>query len=397
MELSRRARSVAPSATLSIDTKAKAFRAEGKDVVCFGVGEPDFDTPVFIREAAKKAMDEGKTRYTPVAGTLSLRQAICDKLNTENGTTYTPQQIVVSDGAKHSLYNTFQVLLNPEDEVIIPSPCWVSYPELVRLAGGTPVIVHAEEEDGFLPQITAIRAAVTRHTKAIVICNPCNPTGAVYPRQLLEQIAEIAVENDFFVVADEIYDKLVYNGIQYVSFVSLGDSVRDHTILVNGASKTYAMTGWRVGYTASSREIASLMSTIQSQETSCANSIAQYALEAALKGQDQEVRFMNCEFDQRRISLCEGINAINGLSCRYPDGAFYVLINISECIGRRFRGTVINGSETFAEKLLDSYHVALVPGRSFGTDRHVRISYAVDSETIRKGLERLEAFVKELE
>lgn len=396
MELSRKAMAIADSVTLAIDAKAKAMAADGVDVVGFGAGEPDFNTPQFICDAAKKAIDEGKTRYTPVSGTLGLRKAICGKLARDNGLQYEPSQIVVSNGAKHSLFNTFQTLLNPGDEVIIPAPYWVSYPELVKIADGTPVLVPTSEENDFKMRIDALRAAVTPRTKALVLCNPCNPTGAMYDAEELRPIAELAVEKGFFVIADEIYEKLVYGGHTFTSIASLGEDIKRQTIVINGASKAFAMTGWRIGYTACEKPIAKLMSNLQSQATSNANSVAQYAMEAAMTQPCRELPMMVEEFDRRRLLLCDGINAIDGLSCRYPEGAFYVLMNITGVIGKTYRGEPITDSMAFARLLLEAYHVAVVPGVAFGCEGYVRLSYATGRERISEGLRRMAAFVRDL-
>ena len=396
MELSRKAMAIADSVTLAIDAKAKAMAAEGTDVVGFGAGEPDFNTPQFICDAAKKAIDEGKTRYTPVSGTLGLRQAICGKLARDNGLSYEPSQIVVSNGAKHSLFNTFQTLLNPGDEVIIPAPYWVSYPELVKIADGTPVFVPTSEENGFKMRMEALRSAVTPRTKALVLCNPCNPTGALYTAEELRPIADLAVEKGFFVIADEIYEKLVYGGQRFTSIASLGEDIKRQSIVINGASKAFAMTGWRIGYTACEKPIAKLMSNLQSQATSNANSVAQYAMEAAMTQPCRELPMMVEEFDRRRLLLCDGINAIDGLSCRYPEGAFYVLMNIKGVIGKKYRGEPILDSMTFARLLLEAYHVAVVPGVAFGCEGYARLSYATGRERISEGLRRMAAFVRDL-
>jgi len=396
MELSRKASAIASSVTLAIDAKAKAMIAQGIDVVGFGAGEPDFDTPEYIREAAKRAIDTGKTRYTPVAGTLTLRQAISDKLKRENGLEYDPSQIVVSNGAKHSLFNTFQTLLNPDDEVIIPAPYWVSYPELVKIAGGVPVFVETSEDNGFKMTIEDLAAVVTEKTKALVLCNPCNPTGAMYGREELEKIAALAVEKEFFVISDEIYEKLVYTDEPYVSIASLNEDIKKQTILINGASKAYAMTGWRIGYVACEPAIAKIMTNLQSQATSNPSSVAQYAFEAALSQPCHEMPGMVRTFDERRQILCEGINNISGLSCRPPKGAFYVLMNISGVIGKKYQDETITGSMDFARMLLDACHVAVVPGVAFGNDNYVRLSYATATDKIIEGIRRMDAFARSL-
>ncbi|MBM7581455.1 aspartate aminotransferase [Caldicoprobacter guelmensis] len=397
MRLSVKGSSISESLTLAIDAKAKKMKSEGMDVVGFGAGEPDFDTPSFIREAAKEALDRGMTRYTPVAGIAQLKEAICRKFKEDNGLDYKPNQIIVSNGAKHSLYNAFQAILNPGDEVIIPSPYWLSYPELVKLSDGVPVFVETREEDDFKLRPEDFKKAITSKTKALVLNSPNNPCGCVYDRNELEAIAEIAVENQIFVVSDEVYEAMVYDGAQHISIASLGPEIKDLTIVVNGVSKTYAMTGWRIGYAAAHEDVVKIMSNVQSHTTSNPNSIAQYASLAALTGPKDEVKAMVAEFDKRRRFMVERINSIPGLSCRTPKGAFYVMMNISEVIGKTYKGRRIEGSLSFADALLDAQMVAVVPGIAFGADNFVRLSYAVSLDNIKKGLDRIEAFIKELE
>lgn len=396
MELSRKALAIAPSATLAIDSKAKQLKAAGEHVIGFAAGEPDFDTPAYICEAAKAAMDRGETRYTPVAGTLSLRKAVCAKLKKENGLDYTPAQIVVSNGAKHSLFNTFQAILNPGDEVIIPAPFWVSYPELVQMADGVPVIVDTREEDGFRLRLEELEAAITPRTKALVFCNPCNPTGMMYTHADLEAIAALAVKHGFFLVSDEIYEKLCYAQEQPVSIATISPEAKALTILINGASKAYAMTGWRIGYAACEEQIAKVMTNLQSQATSSPNSIAQAAVEAALTHGNGEVAAMVQEFKARRDVVCAGINAIPGMSCRVPDGAFYILINIKDLLGKSYQGVALHSAMDFAQALLDAQKVALVPGEAFRAEGYVRVSYATSMENIQEGVRRMAAFVGEL-
>jgi len=338
MKISAKTRAIAPSLTLEIDAKAKKMKADGEDVIGFGAGEPDFDTPGFIKDAAKEALDKGLTKYTPAAGTLDLRKAICDKLSTQNGLSYEPTQIVVSNGAKHSLFNAFSAIVDEGDEVILPAPYWVTYPELIQYNGGKVVYVESREENGFVPAIEDIRAvvtdrtvaisinSVTDRTVAISINSPSNPTGAVYSRELLQQIADLAVERDLYVVADEIYEELVYDGYEHVSIASLGEEIKERTILINGFSKAYAMTGWRLGYTASNTAVAKAMSALQSHATSNPNTMAQYAAVKALFGPRTEMEAMIREFDKRRQYMVERINSIEGLSCATPHGAFYVMM-----------------------------------------------------------------------
>jgi len=397
LRLSSKSTSISGSLTLAIDAKAKKMKADGMDVVGFGAGEPDFDTPSFIKEAAKEALDRGMTRYTPVAGIAELKEAICRKFKEDNGLDYKPSQIIVSNGAKHSLYNAFQAILNPGDEVIIPSPYWLSYPELVKLADGVPVFVQTREEDHFKLRPEDLKKAITPKTKALVLNTPNNPCGCVYEPAELQAIAEIAVESQLFVISDEVYEAMVYDGLQHVSIASLGPEIKDLTIVVNGVSKTYAMTGWRIGYAAAHEEVVKVMSNVQSHTTSNPNSIAQYASLAALKGPKDQVKTMVAEFDKRRKFMVERINSIPGLSCNMPKGAFYVLLNISQVIGKSYKGRRIDGSLSFADALLDAQMVAVVPGIAFGADNYVRLSYALSLDNIKKGLDRIEAFIKELE
>ncbi len=396
LQISNRCRSISPSPTLVIDSKAKAMKKKGIDVVGFGAGEPDFDTPEYIRNAAKAALDKGMTRYTPSSGTLELRTAICEKLKRDNGLEYEPDQIVVSNGAKHSLFNICQTILDPGDEVIIPEPFWVSYPELVQIAGGVPVMVHGHEENDFLVSADDMKPYITPRTKAIILNSPNNPNGCVWPREMLEDIARLAVENQLFVISDEIYEKLVYDGEKHVSIASLGEEIKAQTFVVNGFSKAYAMTGWRLGYCAGPTNVMKAVGALQSHATSNPNSIAQYAGYVALSGGDDIIAAMVAEFDRRRKHIVSRINAIPGLSCRMPKGAFYVMMNISELIGAAQGDKVIRSSTDFAELLLEDAKVAVVPGLGFGSDMHVRLSYATSMENIDRGLDRISQFVGSL-
>jgi aspartate aminotransferase len=391
MVLSQKALGIAPSMTLSIDAMAKKLKQEGCDVVGFGAGEPDFDTPENIRTAAKKALDMGLTRYTPAAGMLELRNAIAQRFHDKYGLSYEPDDIVVSNGGKHSLFNVFAAILNPGDEVIIPVPYWVTYPELVRMSDGVPVFV----QTGPSLKATAddIRGALTSKTKALILNTPSNPCGTVYTRRELEEIAAVAVDADIVVVSDEIYDELVYDG-EHVSIASLGPAIKENTIVVNGLSKTYAMTGWRIGYTASSRQVAKVMGAYQSHATSNPNSIAQYAGIEALRGPQDSVAQMKQAFDRRRKLLFNLINDIDGLSCEMPGGAFYAMVNISGIKGKTYDGVPINTSLEFAEALLKHTLTAVVPGAAFGADDYVRLSYAIKDENIVKGLARIKEFVQ---
>jgi aspartate aminotransferase len=389
--LSDRVKRVKPSPTLAMDAKAKAMRAAGEDVVNFGVGEPDFDTPDNIKEAAVKALKDGQTKYTPAAGILPLREAAADKFKKDNGLEYGADQILVSCGAKHSLYNIAQALLSPGDEVLIPSPYWVSYPAQVLLNDGTPVIVETREEDSFMLKADALEAAVTPKTKALMLNSPSNPTGLAYDRKTLEAVAEIALRHNLIVISDEVYEKLLYDGAEHVSIASLGKEIKEKTIVVNGISKSHAMTGWRIGFAAGPVDVIKAMAKIQGQSTSNPSSIAQWAGVEALTGPQDFLGTMLVEFDKRRKFLVEGLNAMSGVSCLSPSGAFYAFPNTSGVYG----GKVKNSSD-LAIYLLEEAKVALVQGDAFGNDNHVRISYAVSMEDIKKALERIEAALKKV-
>lgn len=394
MILSRKAQTITESATLAISSKAKKMKSEGIDVVDFGVGEPDFDTPEHIKAAAIDAIKKGYTKYTPATGIPQLKQAIADKLQQDNALSYKPSDIVVSNGAKHALFNALYAILNPGDEVLMPAPCWVSYPELVKLADGVPVMVSADESNAFKTSADVLRKYINGRTKAILINSPNNPTGAVYAEDELKAIADLACEYDLVVVSDEIYEKLIYDDAKHVSIASFNDDIKARTIVINGVSKTYAMTGWRIGYSASNEEIASIIGNVQSQATSNPNSIAQYAALAALQGTQQAVTIMVEEFKKRRDYIYQHINGIEGLSCVKPAGAFYIMMNISQYTGQKINGCDIMGSIDFAQMLLDKAHVAVVPGEPFGDDRFVRLSYATSIEQIEKGLARIEQCLK---
>lgn len=395
MDFSKKFQAIAPSPTLAIDAKFKQMKADGLNVVGFGAGEPDFDTPNHIKQAAIDAIKAGKTKYTPASGTPALKQAICDKFARDNGLSYTPANIVVSNGAKHSLINVFGAILNPGDEVIIPAPFWVSYPEMVKYNDGVPVIIHTKEENKFKFSPEQFRAAITPKTKALVLNSPSNPTGMVYTEDELRAIADIAVENNIFVVSDEIYEHLIYGGKKHVSIASLGEKIKDLTIIINGVSKTYAMTGWRIGFTASSEKIAKLMSNVQSHTTSNPNSIAQEATIAALNGPKEELDAMIKEFDSRRQYMVERINAVEGVSCTAPDGAFYVMMNIEKLIGTTIKGKVINSADDFSEVFLAEQLVAVVSGVGFDAPNYVRWSYATSKENIKEGIDRLEKLLND--
>lgn len=394
MYLSEKVKSISPSSTLAIDSKFKQMKADGIDVVGFGTGEPDFDTPDYIKQAAIEAIQSGKTKYTPAAGTMELRKAICEKFQRENGLHYEPTQVIVSNGAKHSLVNTFMAILNPGDEVIIPAPFWVSYPEMVKIADGVPVVIETKEADEFKFTAEEFERAITPKTRALVLNSPSNPTGMVYTEEELRAIADVAIKHGIYVVSDEIYEHLIYEG-KHVSIASFNDEIKDLTIIINGVSKTYAMTGWRIGYSASNPEIAKIMANLQSHASSNPNSIAQAATVAALSGGEEEIAFMKAEFQKRRDYMVERINHIPGVSCRNPHGAFYVVMNISQLKGKTLGGKLIQTSDDFANVLLEQARVALVPCSGFGADDFVRWSYATSMENIKEGLNRLERFLSE--
>ena len=392
-ELSQIAQAVQASTTLAIDAMFKQMKADGSDVIGFGAGEPDFNTPDNIKAAAVKAIDENKTRYTPAAGIMELRKAACQRLREDCGLDYQPTQIVAASGAKHSVYIALQVLVNPGDEVILPAPFWVSYYELIKMAGGVPVIVTATEEEDFKLTAEKLSAAITPKTKAMILNNPSNPTGMMYTKAELEAIADVCVKNEIYVIADEIYYGLVYDGQKFTSFASLGDKVKDLTILVNGVSKSYAMTGWRIGYTASNDQIAKVMSNYLSHSTSAPSSVSQWAAVEALSGPQEGILAMRDEFEARRNYIVERMNQIDGVSCLKPEGAFYVMMNIEKLLGRTFGGIEITGSDSFAKAFLEQGLVAVVPCSGFGAPNFVRWSYATSMDNIKAGLDRLEKFL----
>lgn len=396
LTLSEKALAVKPSSTLAITAKAKELKAQGIDVVGFGAGEPDFNTPENICEAAIKAINEGFTKYTPASGINELKQAISDKFKKFNGIDYKPSQIVISNGGKHSLTNVFEAILNPGDEVIIPAPYWLSYPEIVKLAGGVPVFVRGEKAQGYKIDAAKLQAVTTEKTKAIVLNTPSNPTGMIYSESELREIADYAVKNDVYVVADEMYEYLVYNGEKHVSIASFNDEIYKRTITVSGLAKSYAMTGWRIGYTGSSEEIAKLMSSIQSHQTSNPNSIAQKAAVEALTGDQSAVNMMLGEFDKRRKYMFDRFAKMPYVSVLEPLGAFYVFVDLSQLLDKTYNGEKIGSAAKVASILIDDYNVAVVPCADFGFDDHMRLSYAISIEQIDKGLTRIEKFLNDL-
>ncbi len=396
MELSRKAQRIEASVTLAITAKAKEMKENGIDVISFGAGEPDFNTPANIINAAIKAMEEGNTKYTNVNGILPLREAICKKFKEDNGLIYKPSQIVVSTGAKQSLANVFLAILNPGDEVIVPNPYWVSYPELIGLADGKAVFVESDETSSYKFTKENLEKVVTEKTKAIILNTPNNPTGTIYNKEELIEIAEFAKKYDLIIVSDEMYEKLIYDGESHVSIASVSDDAYERTIVINGLSKSYAMTGWRLGYCGASEKIAKLMTNIQSHMTSNVCSITQYAAVEALNGPQDKVKEMISEFERRRNYMAKTLEEMNNLSIIKPQGAFYIMINIDECLGKEINGEKINDSMDFSAKLLENEKVAVIPGKAFGLDNYVRVSYATSMELIEKGLERINKFVNKL-
>jgi len=394
--LSSRARGLKPSPTLAINAKAKSMQAQGIKVVSFGAGEPDFDTPENIKRAAIKAIQEGFTKYTAVGGIDELKDAVIQKFKRDSDLTYKRSEILVSCGGKHSFYNLAQALFDQGDEVIIPAPYWVSYPPMVSLAGAAPVIIGTCEEDDFKITPEGLKRAITPKTKALVLNSPSNPTGSAYTKKDLERIAEIAISSNFFVISDEIYEKIVYDGFEFRSIASLGEEIRKRTIIVHGVAKTYAMTGWRIGYTAGPEEIISAMNNIQSQSTSNPTSISQKASVEALIGSQDEVKKMVSAFAQRRNYIVDRLNEIEGVSCYKPIGAFYVFPNFSHYYGRTYQGKKINNSTDLADFFLDVAKVAVVPGVEFGADPFERLSYATSMEDIHEGIDRIEDALKKL-
>src|SRR5574341_264876 len=396
MKLAARAGRIAPSPTLAMAATAKAMAAQGIDVVDFSSGEPDFDTPEPVKAAAEAAIRAGFTKYTPSSGTDELRAAIADKLLAEQGLHYEKAQILVSCGAKHSLYNLAEALLEAGDEVIIPVPYWVSYSDQVLLNDATPVFLPTREEDGYTIHAEELERRITPRTKAIIVNSPCNPTGATYDRATLERIAAIAVRRDILIISDEIYEKVLYDGTRHVSIASLGPEVAARTILVNGVSKAYAMTGWRIGYAAGPKDVITAMANIQSQSTSNPTSISQKAAVAALNGGDAFPKQMVQEFDRRRRVIVERLNKIPGVSCRMPTGAFYAFPNISGLFGRKHAAGTIASASDLAAYLLQEAKVAVVPGEAFGSASHIRLSYATSLDAITRGMDRIDAAVRKL-
>jgi len=381
---------VKPSATVAVAQRARELKAQGIDVLSFSVGEPDFDTPAHIREAAKKAIDSGATRYTAARGTVELREAICDaSAKRRAGVTYKPSEVVVSVGAKHTLFNLALALYDEGDDVLIPAPYWVSYPEQVRLAGANPVIVQTTEEEGFRMTPEALRAAITPKTKALILCSPSNPTGSAYTGEQLRALADVAAAHNFWIIVDEIYGQLVYGDFDQKSIVEVAPELKDRIIIVDGVSKTFAMTGWRIGWMFAPEYVTKACEKIQSQATTNPSSVAQHAAIAALRGPSEPMEEMRQAFEARRSIIVEGLNAIDGISCGVPDGAFYAFANVQPLIGKQGGGKTLETDIDVAGYLLEEARCAVVPGTAFGAPGFLRISYAASNEMIREGLSRI--------
>ena len=392
-ELSCLASQVQASSTMAIDALAKQMKADGVDVIGFGAGEPDFNTPEHIKAAAIQAITGNVTRYTPASGTVELKKAVCARMKADCGVDYKPAQVVVSSGAKHCVYIALRALVNPGDEVILPAPFWVSYLELIKMVGAQPVVVTAQESAGFKMSAQQLREAITPKTKALILNNPSNPTGMVYSREELEAIAQVCLEHDVYIIADEIYYSLLYDGVKFTSVASLGEEVRKHTILINGMSKAYAMTGWRIGYALADEAVAKVMGNYLSHSTGSPCAISQAASVAALNGPQDEVETMRQAFEARRDYIVERMNRIPGVSCIKPEGAFYVMMNIEQLLGKAICGETIHTCDDFSSAFLKHGLVATVPCSGFGAPNFVRWSYATSMENIQKGLDRLEQFL----
>jgi len=396
MQLSKKAGNINPSITLAITAKANELKSQGVDVVSFGAGEPDFNTPENIIQAAIKAMHDGKTKYTPAGGILELKQTICNKFKNDNNLEYKPSQITISTGAKQCLANAFMAILNPEDEVLIPVPYWVSYPELVKLADGVPVYVETSKENNYKYTISDLEKATTDKTKAILINSPNNPTGTIYHEEELLEIANFAKEHNLLIISDEIYEKLIYDGEKHISIASLNEDAYERTLVINGVSKTYAMTGWRLGYVAASEEITKLMTSIQSHMTSNVNTMAQYAAIEALNGPIEDLNNMIKEFENRRNFMLYKLEKLSEISIIKPSGAFYIMVNISAYLNTTFKEQVINNSVDFAKVLLEEEKVAVIPGTGFGLDNYIRLSYATSMDIIENGIDRISIFLSKI-
>ncbi len=396
MKLSQVAKTLSPSVTLSITAKAKQMKQQGLDVVSFGAGEPDFNTPINIQDAAIEAIREGKTKYTPASGIIELKKAICKKLLQDNNLSYSDNQIIVSTGAKQCLSNLFQAILDPGDEVLIPVPYWVSYPELIKLYYGVPVFVEGNKDNNYKYDVQTLESKVTKNTKAILINSPNNPTGTIYSHKELMELAEFAKKHDLIIISDEIYEKLIYGNYKHESIASISEDSFSRTVVINGVSKSYAMTGWRIGYAAGSKDIISLMSSIQSHTTSNPTSIAQYAALEALAGPQDKLHEMVRTFSTRRDLMIEELSKIKNISTIVPNGAFYVMVNIANVLGKTAEGVTIKNSMDFSEILLEKHLVAVIPGVAFGLDNYIRLSYATSEDNIIEGICRIKNFINSI-
>ncbi len=397
LTITNRAKNVSPSLTLAITAKANKMKAEGVDLISFAAGEPDFNTPDFIIDAAKKALDKGFTKYTAASGMPALKDAVCEKLARDNDLVYTQEQIVVSSGAKQSLFNAIQATVQEGDEVIIIAPYWLTYPELVKICGGTPVVVTMSANDGFALNVDAVKAAITDKTKAIIINTPNNPTGTLYPREKMIEFAEmLKAYPDIYVISDEIYEALAYDGKKHFSLAQVGEEMKERTIVINGMSKAYAMTGWRIGYTASSTVLAKRMGALQSHESSNPNTIAQHASVTALREGQNFISDMRKVFENRRNALLDAFSDCDAVKCVKGSGAFYVMVDLSKLLGKSYQGKVINTPLEFSETLLEKAHVAVIPCESFGADKYIRLTYTLDIPVIREGAARIKKFIGEI-
>lgn len=392
--ISAMAKNVHASTTLAIDSMYKEMKAKGLDVVGFGAGEPDFPTPSHIVEAAVRALHEGKTKYTPASGLPELKAAVCDRMKEDCHISYTPANVLIASGAKHNLFIAFSVLLDPGDEVVLPAPYWVSYAEMIAMCGGVPVVVRADESQRFKITPEQLEAAITPRTKCLCLNSPSNPSGMIYSREELLALAEVCVRHDLYIISDEIYYCLVYDGNKAVSMATLGEEIKQRTLVINGVSKAYSMTGWRIGYTMANEELTRAMSNFVSHSTGAPATFAQWGAVEALRGPQDQTEVMRQAFEQRRNLIVERINAIPGVSCLKPEGAFYVMMNLRQLIGQELYGVKIENADDFAGVFLDHGHVAVVPCTGFAAPEFVRLSYAVGVDTINAGMDRLEAFLK---
>ena len=389
LSLSQRSGKVAPSSTLAITAKINSMQAEGIDIVKFAAGEPDFDTPEYIKDAPIEALKKGFTKYTPVPGIAELRDAIVEKFKRDNDLVYSPSQVIVSCGAKHSIYNILQAICDPGDEIVFAAPYWVSYPEIVKLADAAPVIVETTADDNFCMKPEQIENVLSDKTKAVIISSPSNPTGTVYDAAALAQIGQLAIERQFYVISDEIYESLLYDNLKHESIASLDEAVQEITFVVNGVSKAYSMTGWRIGYTAGPEKAIQAMSRIQSHSTSNPTSIAQFGALTALTSSQEAVEDMRLAFEERRNVICQRFDEIEGVTYAKPQGAFYIFPDVSAHYGRNLNGTTVNGSLDMTAYLLDNARVGVIPGSASGADNHLRLSFATSPAEINRGLDRI--------